>query len=200
LIDWSIEVTPMPPAPERDDEVLERALSGALYRVDCPPPHALGEYELDLLETQQRIEVARHLTECDACRAELLEARTFLGAEIEVSEPLVGWGRRIVAALLAPRAGPAYALRGAAQAGNLVYAVEGITLSLSVGRGTLSGLVVAEGYSSEQLQGRVVRLVNGPATSLDDLSGFDFTEVPSGVYTLEMDLPDNTVVVEALPL
>lgn len=192
----------MPPAPESDNEVLEGALSRALYRVDCPPPHVLGEYELDVLDAAERVDVARHLTECDACRAELLQARGFLFKEIQVSEPVLGQARRMLAALLTPRAGVGYAQRGgsAAQPGSLVYAVEGITVSLSVGKGAVSGLVVAEGYSPEQLEGRLVRLIDGPRTTIDDLSGFDFSEVPSGVYTLEVDLPESTVVIEALQL
>ena len=191
----------MPPAPDPDaEDNLERALSGALYRIDCPPPHALGEYELDLLESQDRIEVARHLTECDACRAELADLRGFLAAQLEVPDAVLGRARRLVASLLTPRSGPAYGLRGAAHASNLVYAVHGITLSLSVGQAALSGLVVAEGYTAEQLEGRAVRLVNGPTTRVDDLSGFELSDVPPGIYTLEVELPDSTVVVEALQI
>ena len=31
-----------------------------LYRFDCPEPQVLGEYQLDVLDAEQRLGVARH--------------------------------------------------------------------------------------------------------------------------------------------
>jgi hypothetical protein len=46
----------------------------------CPPPHALGEHELDLLPRDERVRVAAHLADCPRCAAERRTLRAFLAA------------------------------------------------------------------------------------------------------------------------
>src|SRR5579859_5408034 len=50
---------------------IQGALRRSLYRTDCPDAHTVGEYQLDLLEPEQRTRVAAHILDCDACTAEL---------------------------------------------------------------------------------------------------------------------------------
>src|SRR5947209_9504492 len=95
---------------------MERELTIRLYRFDCPSPHQLGEYNLDLVGPEDRTRIAAHVVDCGECRAELTLLREFLAQPTPVtsSEPLFRQARRIIATLLPPKAaGLAYGgLRG----------------------------------------------------------------------------------------
>jgi hypothetical protein len=56
--------------PTEDDVTLERALTGKLYRKDCPPPEVLGEMRLGLLPEAHANAVRAHLDTCPHCPAE----------------------------------------------------------------------------------------------------------------------------------
>src|SRR5690349_8923272 len=56
----------------------EAELRRSLYRFDCPDAHTLGEFELDLLAPELRLQIAAHASRCDECRDELRMLRRFL--------------------------------------------------------------------------------------------------------------------------
>ena len=179
----------------------ERELRRVLYRFDCPDAHTLGEYQLDLLEPDQRTQVAGHASECDECRADLQTLRSFLVEPVTVPDSLGSRVRRIVATLFAPNAGLAYGgLRGTADTSTRIFAAGDVTVTIGAGdtRGSVFGLVVAP----EVQTGAEIKLVprEGAPTvaTLDDLGNFEFANVEPGNYTLEIDLPDGTIVIEEL--
>jgi len=67
---------------------------------------------------------------------------------------------------------------------------------------SLSGLVVTAEQGPESLNGREVRLLPRAgatiATQLDDLGSFEFADLESGSYVLEIDVPDGVLVIEEL--
>ena len=186
-------------------EELERELRRALYRFDCPDAHTLGEYQLDLLDPQERTRIAAHAADCDECRIELQTLRSFLATPISVPESVADRARRVVASLFTPRAGLAYGgLRGSAETSTRVYEAGDITVTIGPGQtsGWLIGLVVPGAQAPEAMEGRDVRLLprqGQPLTvKLDDLGNFEFASVPAGDYVLEIDLPDGIIVIEEL--
>ena len=52
----------------------EQALRARLYRWDCPPVQQLGDYHLGLLSQAGADAIARHLGQCERCRAVYLIA------------------------------------------------------------------------------------------------------------------------------
>lgn len=186
-------------------EELEGELRRALYRFDCPAAHTLGEYQLGLLEPEQRTRIATHAVGCDECRMELQTLRSFLATPINVPQTVVERARRVVANLFSPRAGLAYSgLRGAADTSTRVYEAGDVTVTVGPGQasGTLVGLVVPGAIAPEMLEGRGVRLLPRQgqplSVNLDDLGNFEFAEIPAGDYVLEIDLADGIIVVEEL--
>jgi hypothetical protein len=188
-----------------DDNQLQARLHRSLYRFDCPPPHTLGEYELDLLPPAGRGQVAAHVVDCVECRGELTTLRSFLSQPIDMPESVLGRAKRLVATLMAPVPRLAYGgLRGKAEPSVRVYEIEDVTITVGAGdgSGSLIGLVMVTSSPPEQLVGREVRLV--PATGsplvaeLDDIGNFEFSSAASGEYVLELDLPDSLIVIEAL--
>ena len=183
-------------------EQFERELRRVLYRFDCPDAHALGEYQLDLLEPEQRTQVAAHAAECDECRADLQTLRSYLAEPIPFPQPLLVRARnKIVATLFAPNAGLAYGgLRGTADTSTRTFVAGDITVTVGSGetRDSVFGLVVAPDVQ----EGASVRLLpreGAPSiSSVDDLGNFEFVGVTAGSYALEIDLADGTIVIEEL--
>jgi anti-sigma factor RsiW len=192
------------------DMQTQRELRRSLYRFDCPNPHTLGEYQLDLLDPVERTSVAAHANECDACYAELQTLRAYLAAPLPVSETMVERVRRVVASLLTPSPAPGLelsGLRGAAQAPTTrVFAAGDATVSVGRGQapGMVVGLVVVDAGLPEALTGREARLIaaGGSSTTalLDDLGNFEFGDVAAGSYVLEVSLADSLIVIEELRL
>jgi hypothetical protein len=183
---------------------LENALRSTLYRFDCPDAHTLGEYQLDLLAPEARTSVAAHAVECEACTADLQTLRAFLATPTPMPDSIVERARRVLGALLKPAPELAFGgLRGAADPDTQVYAAEEVTVSLGSGEPhTVLGLVVDPSAAAGLLAGRPVRLMPHDgvllATTLDDLGNFEFEDVPSGTYALELDLLGRVVVIESL--
>jgi hypothetical protein len=70
---------------------IEKKLQSILFRSDCPPNMDLGEYELGILETPRRDEIASHLATCPHCQADLAQIRQFMalpaiGLEAKLSD------------------------------------------------------------------------------------------------------------------
>jgi hypothetical protein len=185
------------------DDAFERQLRRSLYRFDCPDAQTLGDYELDMLDPVARTSIAAHAVGCEECTSELGELRRFLARPTTMSEPVLPRARRIVATLFTPRPGLAFGgLRGSSDPTTRVYEAGEVTITLGAGStsGALLGLVVAGDTPSTALEGHAVRLVNPAgtpaATQLDDLGNFEFEHVASGIYSVEVDLPDGLIVVE----
>jgi hypothetical protein len=111
----------------------------------------------------------------------------------------------VVAALFKPAPGLAYGgLRGAADTSTRLYRAEDVTVSLSSGDQprSLLGLVIDPSAAEGVLDSCSVRLVptDGAVltTTLDDLGNFEFDEVPSGTYVLELDLIGRLIAIEQL--
>ncbi len=91
------------------------------------------------------------------------------------------------------------------------YTVEDFSISMQLERGTqrndalqLIGLVTRKGVSLDALQGIPVSLSSpgSPAYAqvVDDLGNFIFSSISPATYSLELQLPDTTIVIEQLPV
>jgi anti-sigma factor RsiW len=180
-------------------QTTQSRLRQALFRFDCPEPHRLGEYELGVVSPQERVEIARHVLECAYCADELQTLREFLRAEPPLRESLVSGVRRVLATLLAPS--PSFGLAGVRGADTELrqYQAEGARLSIGAGPepGSLIGLLVP----AQPGQARLTSEDGQPhATEVDDLGNFEFEDVPAGSYQLEIELPDEIIVVEGFAI
>src|SRR6185503_10081388 len=168
---------------------IQASLRQTLYRFDCPTPHALGEYELEVVAPEERLRIATHAAECDECALELRSLREFLRADISIPETIFAQLRRVVATLVlaSPRAGLA-ALRGA-ETELRQYRVYGANVSIGVGAepGALVGLLTLD--DAERMHGEVHLLPTHGApvvTPLDELGNFEFFDLAAGEYALEI--------------
>jgi hypothetical protein len=137
--------------------------------------------------------------------AELQTLRSYLAEPLPSPDSLLNQVRRRVASLFTPGPGLAYGgLRGTASATPRIFSVDDITITVGAGpaAGALVGLLIVEDRAPERLAGVTARLVPADgwprAVSIDSLGNFEFSDVRPGTYTLEIDLPDSLVVVEAL--
>jgi hypothetical protein len=206
-----LRACPQCSADARDYARAERRLRLILDRVACPDPQRLGEYELGLLDGEERWTIAGHIAECRRCADELRALRGFLADDPLPASSLAERARRIVAALLAPSPDLAYGgLRGAGETPTRTFRADDVTITIGPGpaarrgRASLDGLVIGDQGDVDQFAGREARLV--PASGLpivalvDDLGSFLIEDVPPGVYRLELDLSDRLIVVDEVPL
>jgi hypothetical protein len=182
---------------------LHRRLRSALYRFDCPTPLAIGEYELKVSPAAHQVQVAQHVLSCDDCTAELRMLRTYLTTEamLEAPRSVVGRLTRVVARLISPP--PGLNLAGVRGRDSQVQIVEAGDLLLTIGPGTRAspGLTSILGLfvGGAPLEGRVELVAPGGArreTTLDELGGFEFSELPVGTYVLQIELQDRLVVLD----
>lgn len=190
-----------------EPEDFERGLRRSLYRFDCPDAQTLGDYQLELLEPAERVRIAAHARDCDACSDELQTLRAYLATRIVIADSPMAQVRRFIATLFTPAAGLAYmGLRGAADDTTRIFEAHDVTVSVGRAKtsGSLLGLVVPSGMfnPADALEGREVRLLPRDGepllTRLDDLGNFQFADVGPGLYALEVDLPDGILVIEEL--
>jgi hypothetical protein len=184
---------------------LERRLSRALYRFDCPSPQQLGDYHLGLVSPEDRLSIAQHVLDCVECAAELRMLRTYLVDEPRWSVGRATQVRRLLASLVDPlawRPEPSLAgLRGAEGAPAAIYRAEDLSVSLMRGPGEreLSGLVARDVLGPEDLAGAEVHLLAADGTRqvapIGSAGDFAFAEVPLGKLDLELRLPDRVVIV-----
>lgn len=134
----------------------------------------------------------------------------------ELRERTATQGRRLVAALVPLQPGMAYQ-RNVANARPETalwprrYIVEDFSISMQLEQGTdrsdalqLIGLVTRKGASLEAFQGVPVSL-QSPGNSadtqtVDELGNFVFSSIAPATYSLELHLPDTTIVIEQLPV
>jgi hypothetical protein len=179
------------------------ALTSRLYRFDCPTPHRLGEYELGILESGERMRIATHALECDACMGELHTLRAFMAVDPVVPESFMERARRVLAMLVAPTPGLGYAGVRGADTQLRQYRAEGAQVSIEAGpeSGSLIGLLVLDEGRSPIGQARLL-LADGAVheASIDEFGNFDFEDVPNGSYALELHLADEIIVIQQLQI
>jgi hypothetical protein len=109
-------------AHDTDSANIERKLTAALYRLDCPDTAELGEYHFNFLASARQSEISRHLQDCPHCASELAQLRHFL-ADVApdlrqgVYNPLKVFVARLISQATGAGGGmggvqPAFALRG----------------------------------------------------------------------------------------
>jgi len=117
--------------------------------------------------------------------------------------------RRIAAILLPPQ--PRLAYRGQTMLWPRRYTAEDLSISMQVERGTsrrdsvqLIGFVTRKGSALEALQGTPVLLLSQANTvyaqNIDELGNFVFSSIAPATYTLELQLPESTVVIDQIPI
>jgi hypothetical protein len=120
--------------------------------------------------------------------------------------------RRIKATLLPPQPRLAYQ-RNVAQSSVWPrrYTAEDISISIQVERGTghredlqLIGFVTRKGVALEALEGVPVLLSSQfeavYTQNIDELGNFVFSSITPATYTLELQFPESTIVIEQLPV
>lgn len=193
-------------ADHHGDGPTELWLHRTLYRVDCPPPQQLGEWNLQLLDPDAALGVAQHVRDCDMCQQELDLWRAYARQPIGPAPGVVETVRRVLAQLVPPIAAPAPGrLRGSSSAPSVqVYEVDEVTITVGHGQtpNDIIGLVLATEHAPEDLVGQPVRLLTADGrtqvTALDDIGNFNFDHVAPGQATLEVELPTATIVIEEL--
>jgi hypothetical protein len=135
--------------------------------------------------------------------------KPFIGHLRDVSS---GQIRRIIATFLPPQPRVAYQRDVAsAEVWPRSYAAEDFNISIQLDRGAgrrdslqLIGFVTRKGSSLESLQGVPVLLSSQTNTvykqNIDELGNFVFSSISPASYTLELQLPDSTIVIEQLPV
>ena len=123
-------------------------------------------------------------------------------------------GIRRIAATLVPPA-PRLAFQRGESAQNAEwprrYTAEDISISVQVDRGTsrrdalqLIGFVTRKDVALESLQGVPVQLVSQADTqyrqNIDELGNFVFSSIVPATYTLELQFPESTIVIDELPV
>ena len=204
-----LRATPASAADLDDYTHLQRGLQRALHRFDCPDPHELGEYVLQLPAPERRTAIAAHVVGCPRCADEVEQFRRFL-ADSAVPAPAgpVARVRRLVASLFTPAPGTAFALRGDDTSGSLTYQAGDVQLTLDTGsavrrgRTSLTGLIWREDDAAASVEGGRVTLTatDGTieATSIDDIGNFAFDNLAVGTYQLEVVLGDDIVAIDGL--
>jgi hypothetical protein len=190
---------------------LQGGLQRALHRFDCPNPHDLGEYVLQLLAPVRQTMLAAHLPGCPRCADEVAQFRSFLTA-VAVPMPAgpVAQVRHLVASLFTPAPGAAYALRGDKSGRSLVYQAGDLQLTLDAGsvvrrgRSSLTGLVLHERDAAAPIDGGRVTLTapdgSTLSTTIDDLGNFAFDSLAMGTYQLEVQLGDDLIAINDLQI
>jgi hypothetical protein len=195
-------------------DLAQRHLRHALHRFECPTPHTLGEYALELLTPEDRTAVAAHVAGCPRCTDELQTLRAFLRLEpAPTPATTLDRVRRVIAALVTPpravQAAGYAGLRGRGEPAAATYRAGDLTITVSAAperRGrvtlsTLSGLVVRDDTGPIAAGGEITLTPPGdaPRTAVvDELGSFAFEGVGGGTYRLALRLPDQIVVVEDL--
>lgn len=184
----------------------QRRLRGMLSRFACPSPDELGEYELGIAGPEMRPRLAAHVAACPRCQEELRALRAMLREDLvaPAQRPLERL-RRIVATLVPPPAVAYAALRGG-EPESRTYRAEDVVITvgpgpiLTTGQPlAIAGLIWRETGEPGDVVAGSVRLVQPDGTEeaaeIDDLGGFAFDRIRPGIYELQIDLGDTTIIV-----
>jgi anti-sigma factor RsiW len=182
---------------------LDARFSTALLRADCPSAETLLEFSAALLAPQQARQLTEHLTSCADCRAEL--SLIAAPAALSLAERVVQSGARVLRAVLMPPPTLTPALRGDAPEQRR-YTVAGYDLLLAIvpplapgGHFMIEGQL--GGDQIDAVPGEVRLLLDElevRADTVDELGFFAFDAIAPAIYTLQLQLGDTVVQVDAL--
>lgn len=184
-----------------------QALLTLMYRANCPAPEILGQYQLDLLSSAERLKIAAHVRACPHCTRELTE----LGKEedsliLSVLQTLKDVVQVIEATLMPPRRLKAVGMRGM-EAGRRAFHFHSDDVDVLVGfqpvatgsrAGTLLGTVaqveaVSGGYAWLFQEGR--KPVSSP---VDHLGTFTFGIIAPGEYDLALEVRERALLMRGV--
>jgi anti-sigma factor RsiW len=189
---------------------VNRALMQSLYRVACPPPEMLGQYQLGLLEAADKLKIAAHLRDCPHCTRELAE----MEFEAEKTDNLAGMALQLIqkaikvveATLVKPGNLAPASVRGEARNERHAYHAAGLDILIgfqgaaSQPTGALLGAVV----QAETVAGNQAWLFQEgekPVCSpVDALGTFTFEAVTPGEYDLALESGDTAIVMRGIVL
>ena len=198
---------------------LQGRLTSLLYRIECPSPLELGEYNLGILPAARMEAIAHHLDICPHCRREVAQLESYLAKLAPPPEPnpleqVVEHVRVLVARLVSgglpgPVAlAPAYTgTRGDEPAATRVYQADNVRVIVETeadmerpGHSTVLGLVIGleavRGFEAHLWQtGRRVT-----TTSIDELGNFVIPGLLPGEYELILASPDLEIHIENVQL
>jgi DNA-directed RNA polymerase specialized sigma24 family protein len=174
-----------------------------LYRVDCPEPKTLIEYQERRTEGMQALVIRKHVEHCEQCKQELAILAAIDAIPLTTTSPLKRL-RSVVEAMLQPA--PQLGLRGQTH----IYEAPQVLITLSFSqtpggraRWTLTGeLTASDGGPYEDIL-EVVELHSEEyasiAADLDD-GTFTLRDVPSGRYRLVITTPDAELTIKMLSI
>jgi hypothetical protein len=191
-------------------------LTARLYRVVCPQPNELGEFQLALLPEHQQAAIQEHLTTCPHCQAELTQLQGYLAdlaADIEPS--LAERIHTIIAQFVRGTLGagnlgtalPALAplgIRGAISE-PLVYQAEEQQIVIDLeeaasGQPELRDMLIL--LTGQTLQIATIQLYQDETllaeTSVDQAGNALLTDIASGEYTMRIQSTQQEILIPAL--
>lgn len=190
-----------------DLRLLETAFQTALYRADCPETDTLLQYHLGMLPTKQQKQVQTHLTTCSHCQAEI---QRFLPKPAQPSwlERLQQTGKTVLEAIQIPQMQPVLALRG--ESHQKVYQVGAYQVVLATeppmaaeNRWGVEGQVMQLADPTAVLQGTASLWqadTQVASDTVDEFGYFELENITSGEYTLHIELPTDTIVINPVTL
>jgi hypothetical protein len=187
---------------------LQNALQSRLFRLSCPEPETLGEFQLGLLPIGQASKIAAHLQECPHCAQEMEQLRDFLRIP-ETAFLADRWGPlKILMARLVGSTGESgnqlleTRLRGSEQ-GPITLEADGILIVLDLKPAARSGWRMLGQIAVDDLDrwtGARVELHQAGElrmhTTIDPLGAFFFDVIPEETAELYL-LPEGGPVVIA---
>lgn len=194
----------------------EMSFRALLYRATCPTSEELAHWLMGWLPDDAATQIRTHLDTCVECQEEVESQAEILRLPLRTVPPADEAARRIVATLVEPSALNGYsvpkstlALRGASATAGRRYQAEDIMITIDVEhrpaeRYNIVGLMVTDVGEIGQFEGSQARLVRAGTivaqTPVDDLDTFSFARIAEDVYTLEVDLDSEIVVIEQLDI
>lgn len=194
---------------------LQGQLTARLYRLDCPRPEELGEYQMGLLEADRAATIRQHLDGCPLCQREMAEWQRFeqaLAPDLKFSprERIQIWIGRLVESVGKatapglPALAPAYApVRGEAVAPR-VYEAGDARVALEVEpdlqdptRRALLGLVTGVPFS--ELSAHLWQAGEEVAAApVDELGNFEIAGLAPAHYDLILAGPEFEIHIQDL--
>jgi hypothetical protein len=194
---------------------IEEKLVSHLYRIHCPPPTELGEYQLKMLPDDRMRLIHAHLNGCPHCSQELAQLESYLtdlAPELEYSlrERVQIWVAKLIPdnpdTSFSTAARPALALRGELENGPLMYEADGYQLHLEIqadptkpGYKSILGLLLGGDDSIFEAQlwqnGRSLQ-----QTTIDELGNFVFVGIQPGTYDLILSQRTAEIHVQAFEI
>lgn len=182
---------------------IARTLGKLMYRCDCPEAIILGQYQMDLLPSQEKLKVALHLRNCPNCTREialLQETSTgLLDAILRIFNRAV---KVTEAALVRPLGFQVLQSRGA-ESIRLAYHSENMDILIGIQpstHGRQEALLLGGVVQSGQVEGRQVWLLRDDqittSTVVDQQGTFEFENILPGTYNLVMDANDQVVLIK----